>query len=212
MGITGAILEAASFRHLSCKDWEGEERLREKDICCSIRYQRNHPLSSPSFSPFFPAGKWGAVTGSHQHAVWVGSWCWAVKEAVLLVPSFFDFSTGHQKGQGTEWVLPGHLPVGQWIEESNRCISVQHLMLSTHSVLSARHWGNSGKKDEKSFCPQEAQGPSGRQTQITLQPFLARKLHRRAQKMIRVTLFSTVLGVEKMYSVLQIAGNSGPLH
>lgn len=54
-----------------------------------------------------------------RHAVWVGSWRWAMKEAVLLVPSFSDFCTGHQKGQGTEWVLPGHLPVGQWIEESN---------------------------------------------------------------------------------------------
>ena len=26
MGITGAILEAASFRHLDCRDWEGEVR------------------------------------------------------------------------------------------------------------------------------------------------------------------------------------------
>ena len=51
--------------------------------------------------------------------MWVGSWCWAVKEAVLLVSPFSDFSTGHQEGQGTEWVLPGHLPIGQWLEELN---------------------------------------------------------------------------------------------
>lgn len=59
MGITGAILEAASFRHLDCRDWEGE--VRGELVCEGHLLQYLIPKKESTLMTFifllFPSGK-----------------------------------------------------------------------------------------------------------------------------------------------------------
>ena len=115
LGITGDIFKAASHRSLTVWAWQSEMRLHRKGIWCQFLIQKKYKINPCNFSPSScrQAGSAGRFWSSLDCSqAWdVGFWFWAVKEAVPLVPTFLDSSTGHPKGQGTMWVLLGHSQV-----------------------------------------------------------------------------------------------------
>ena len=111
VGITGDIFKAASHRSLTVRAWQSEMRLYRKGIWCQFLTQKKkiNPchFSPSSCRPVGSAGRfWSSLDCSQAWSA--GFWFWAMKEAVPLVLTFSDLSTGHQKKQGTKWVLLDH--------------------------------------------------------------------------------------------------------
>lgn len=130
VGITGDIFRAASHRSLTVRAWQSEMRLYREGIWCQFLRQKKKKINPCSFSPSScrqtgSAGRFWSSWDCSQ--AWSeGFWLWAMKEAVPLVPTLSNLSTGCRKERGIKWALLGHSQVFNGLKKGTGAV---------HSVL-----------------------------------------------------------------------------